>query len=164
MPEAFEPIILERGSTSRTGRSLAVFLVSSLVGMVAFLPKMDGVGVLLAFAIALAVTEIFARRFPCGVDLRWLFRPNVLALAEAAGLFLASLVFLKNFAAICIEGGFVVGFPYYFFVQCYGPGGIPDPSQFLIPGLALDLVIWYFFGTFLASFVRPRKPVLVVLA
>ncbi len=49
---------------------------------------------------------------------------------------------------VCIEGGPVVGFPFPFFIQCYGPlilggGQAIDPPQFLLGGLVFDLGFWY---------------------
>ena len=49
---------------------------------------------------------------------------------------------------ICIEGGTVLGLPWLFYDQCYGPflpegGQVVDPAHFEPLLLALDVVFWY---------------------
>lgn len=50
--------------------------------------------------------------------------------------------------AFCIEGGTVIGFPWPFYDQCYGPplpsgGLVPDPAHFYLPQLVMDVMVWY---------------------
>jgi len=61
-------------------------------------------------------------------------------------LFAVTTLFLRS--AVCIEGGTVIGFPWGFYHQCYGPpipgdGQAADPAEFLPLGLVLDLAFWY---------------------
>lgn len=56
--------------------------------------------------------------------------------------------------AVCIEGGTVIGFPWPFYDQCYGPplpggGQVVDPAHFEPVLMVVDLVVWYLvsFGT-----------------
>jgi predicted cobalt transporter CbtA len=130
-------------------RSVSVFMITFLATGFALVPTI----------LAFGVTEILARRFPDLVRLRWVFRPTLLALASFGSLFLLSVFFTRNVAAICIEGGEVLGFPWPFFEQCLSPGGRPDPPQFILGALLLDLLIWYILGTILAALVRPQRRV-----
>ena len=54
-----------------------------------------------------------------------------------------STAYLKS--AICIEGGTVIGYPLYFFTQCYSymPGGPLDEAEFALVFLLVDVVFWY---------------------
>jgi predicted cobalt transporter CbtA len=154
---------VERGATASATRSLPVFLMTSVTTTVGLGLRWGVVGIVLSFLIAFGVTEGLARRFPAGVRLRWVFRPNLLAAIAVALLFLFSLS-LRPIGFTCIEGGRGVGSPFPFYVQCYSPGGIPDEPQFNTVGLALDLVVWYVLGALAAALVRPWKPFFFVLA
>jgi hypothetical protein len=160
MAETAESINAGRNPPRGTRRSLAVFLITMVAIAIASVPRLDGFGVFLGALVAFGVTEVLGHRFPEGVSLRWLFRPNLTTFGAATALFLTSVYLLGHVGATCIEGGTVVGFPFWFFVQCNSPGGI-DPAQVSVVGLTLDLLIWYFMGTLLASLVRPRKPALL---
>ena len=154
---------LDLGAAANAGRSISVFLVATVTAIAAFVGRWGAAGVVLSFLIAFGITEALARRFPEGVRLRWVFRPNLLAAGVVTLLLLLSLSLLAT-GVTCIEGGRVVGSPFPFYFQCNGPTGIPEEPEFNVVGLALDIAIWYLLGAFVAALVRPRKPYFLLLA
>jgi len=54
-----------------------------------------------------------------------------------------STAYLKS--TMCIEGGTVIGYPRYFYAQCYAymPGGPLGPAEFVLVSLLIDVVFWY---------------------
>ena len=63
---------------------------------------------------------------------------------------------------LCIEGGTVLGFPWMFYNQCYGPllpggGQAVDPAEYLLVPLAIDLVFWYVVSMALVFAIRLAK-------
>jgi hypothetical protein len=145
-------------------RSSAIFALTFVTVAFSLAPRILLLAFVVAIPAAFAVTESLARRFPDPVPLRWLFRPNVLSYGVAASLFILSIFLLRNVAAICIEGGTVLGFPWPFYHQCFSPGGGADPASWSLVGLLVDVAIWYVLGTLIASLVRPRKELFAILA
>ena len=154
---------VERGASRGAGRSLLVFLMTAVAIIVGLGLRWGVVGIILGFLVAFGITTYLARRFPEGVRLRWVSRPTLLTVVVVALLFLLSLS-LRPIGFTCIEGGRAVGSPLPFFVQCDSPRGIADPPQFILVGLAFDLVIWYVLGALVAALIRPRKPFFQILA
>lgn len=152
-----------RGPVAGTARSLPVFLIATVTTILGFIGRWGAAGIVLGFLIAFGITETLARRFPEGVRLRWVFRPNLLATGIAALLVLLALSLLPA-GVTCIEGGQVVGSPFPVLIQCNGPTGIPEEPEFNLVALALDIAIWYVLGAFVATLIRPRKPYFSVLA
>lgn len=60
-----------------------------------------------------------------------------------AGLFGVSTAYMKS--TMCIEGGTVIGYPRYFYAQCYAyaPGGPLGSAEFVLASLLIDVVFWY---------------------
>jgi len=163
MEQTVKSTPMDRSAGRNTGRSFSIFLVTTITALVAFVGRWGAAGVVLGFLIAFGITEGLARRFPEGVQLHWVFRPNLVIVGVVGGLFLLSIYLLPG-GATCIEGGRVIGFPLPFLAQCNGPGGTPDRPELSLVSLAFDVIIWYVLGTLIAALVRPRKSVLSVLA
>jgi len=60
-----------------------------------------------------------------------------------ASLFGLSTAYLRS--TMCIEGGTVIGYPRYFYAQCYAymPGGPLGSVEFVLVSLLIDVVVWY---------------------
>ena len=155
----------QRGGVPRAGRrSPAMFALTLVTVALSLAPRLALFAFVVAIPAAFAVTETLARRFPDPVPLRWLFRPNLLSFGVAASLFILSIFLLRNVAAICVEGGSVIGFPWPFYVQCLRPDGGADLASLSLIGLLMDVAIWYVLSTLIAALVRPRKPLYAVVA
>jgi len=59
-----------------------------------------------------------------------------------AVLFALSTAYLRT--TNCIEGGTVMGFPWYFYDQCSIGTGASGRAEFLLVSLVVDAVFWYF--------------------
>lgn len=155
----------QRGGVPLAGRRAdAIFALTFVTVALLLAPRLLILAFVVAIPAAFAVTEILARRFRDPMPLRWLFRPTVLSFGVAASLFVLSIFLLRNVAAICVEGGTVLGFPWGFYHQCFSPGGGADPASWSLVGFLMDVAIWYVLGTIIAALVRPRKPLFAVFA
>ncbi len=91
------------------------------------------------------------------VDLRLLLKRQLPVLGVFALLIPVWTLVLHG--GVCIEGGTVVGFPWLFYDQCYGPflpggGQAVDPAHFEPLLLVLDSVFWYVVASVLVLLVR----------
>lgn len=58
-----------------------------------------------------------------------------------AVLFALSTAYLRT--TNCVEGGTVIGFPWYFYIQCSISVGALGRAEFLLVSLVVDVVFWY---------------------